>query len=108
MSFRTAHYAAFFGAVALAAAAAAEPVPLEFKHLAHGFVAETFNADGMDTGFVTPNPWGQYTAYLMATNARGQRTWRIEHYQPFPHGGLAQGSTMYLLEGDERALLIDT
>jgi glyoxylase-like metal-dependent hydrolase (beta-lactamase superfamily II) len=42
----------------------------------------------------------------MATNSKGQRTWRIE--DELPGGGTSQGSTMYLLEGSERALLIDT
>jgi glyoxylase-like metal-dependent hydrolase (beta-lactamase superfamily II) len=42
----------------------------------------------------------------MASNAKGQRTWRIENY--LQSGNFAQGSTMYLLEGSERALLIDT
>ena len=44
----------------------------------------------------------------MATNALGQRTFRIEHYLPNPGQRTAQGSTMYLLEGSSRALLIDT
>lgn len=70
-------------------------------------MAETKNSEGMavGTGFATPNPWGAYTVYLMATNAKGQRTWRIENY--LPQGATAQGSTMYLLEGAERALLVD-
>ncbi len=60
------------------------------------------------TGFATPNPWGAYTAYLLATNARGQRTWRIENYLPNAASGTAQGSTMYLFEGNDLALLVDT
>jgi glyoxylase-like metal-dependent hydrolase (beta-lactamase superfamily II) len=58
------------------------------------------------TGFASPNPWGANTAYLMATNARGQRTWRIENY--LQQASMAQGSTMYLLDGSQRALLVDT
>jgi hypothetical protein len=87
------------------------PARIEFYRVAHGFIPETKGADGWatSTGFdEAKNPWGQYTAYLMSTNARGQRTWRIEHYLPGARAGSAQGSTMYLLEGDERALLIDT
>ena len=81
---------------------------LEYFKLVPGFIAETKNDRGMavGTGFATPNVWGAYTAYLMATNARGQRTWRIENY--LPQGATAQGSTMYLLEGSQRALLVDT
>jgi glyoxylase-like metal-dependent hydrolase (beta-lactamase superfamily II) len=84
------------------------PAPVEYYRLAPGFVAETKNPDGWATGFASANPWGQYTAYLLSTNTKGQRTWRIEHYLPNPDGVTAQGSTMYLLEGSERALLIDT
>lgn len=82
--------------------------PLEYYRLVPGFLPEYKNASGrnLGNGFATPNPWGAYTAYLMATNAKGQRTWRIEN--ELPGGGTSQGSTMYLLEGSERALLIDT
>jgi glyoxylase-like metal-dependent hydrolase (beta-lactamase superfamily II) len=81
---------------------------LEYYRLVPGFLPEYKNASGrnLGNGFATPNPWGAYTAYLMATNAKGQRTWRIEN--ELPGGGTSQGSTMYLLEGSERALLIDT
>jgi glyoxylase-like metal-dependent hydrolase (beta-lactamase superfamily II) len=96
-------------------AAAAMPAqtasPVEFFRLVPGFLAENKNAEGapMGTGFAAPNPWGAYTAYLLATNNKGQRTWRIENYPPSANpAGLANGSTMYLLEGSERALLIDT
>lgn len=82
--------------------------PLEYYQLVPGFLPEYKNAAGrnLGNGFATPNPWGAYTAYLMATNSKGQRTWRIEN--ELPGGGTSQGSTMYLLEGSERALLIDT
>ena len=84
------------------------PPSIEYNRLVPGFLPENKNAGGMaiGTGFATPNPWGAYTAYLMATNAMGQRTWRIENY--LPQGGTAQGSTMYLLEGSQKALLVDT
>ncbi len=91
---------------------------LEYYRVAKGFLPELKNSYGWakGTGFATENPWGQYTAFLMLTNARGQRTWRIEHYLPFtpgpyvsiPDPDTSQGSTMYLLEGSSRALLIDT
>ncbi len=81
---------------------------LRQDRLAPGFVAETWNANGYATGFAQPNPWGEYTAYLMATDADGRRSWRIEQYLPNPGTDFRQGSTMYLVEGDERALLIDT
>jgi glyoxylase-like metal-dependent hydrolase (beta-lactamase superfamily II) len=83
---------------------------VEYDRLVPGFLRESFGEDGMATGngFATPNPWGAYTAYLLATNARGQRTWRIENYLPNANGATAQGSTMYLFEGNERALLVDT
>ena len=42
----------------------------------------------------------------MATNAKGQRTWRIENY--LQQANMTQGSIMYLLEGSQRALLVDT
>ncbi len=81
---------------------------LEYFRLVPGFLPEYKNASGrnLGNGFATPNPWGAYTAYLMATNAKGQRTWRIEN--ELPGGSTSQGSTVYLLEGSERALLIDT
>jgi len=86
------------------------PAPVEYYRLVPGFVRETMNEHGMaaGSGFSTPNPWGAYTAYLLSTNAKGQRTWRIENYLPNPGGGTAQGSTMYLFEGSSRALLVDT
>ncbi len=87
---------------------AATPASVEYYRVAPSFVAETINAQGFVTGFTAPNPWGQYTAYIMSTNARGQRTWRIEHDLPNPDGKTAQGSSIYLLEGRDRALLIDT
>jgi glyoxylase-like metal-dependent hydrolase (beta-lactamase superfamily II) len=86
---------------------------VEWYELVPGFVAETTDAEGWPsaTAFDNGNPWGMYTAYLMATNDIGQRTWRVEQYLPgqllFGHQ-YAQGTTMYLLEGAERALLIDT
>lgn len=98
--------------------AAEQPPRLEYYRVAKGFIPETKNSYGWakGTGFATANPWGQYTAYLMLTNAQGQRTWRIEHYLPWtpgtyvsiPDPNTSQGSTMYLLEGSRRALLIDT
>src|SRR6201991_5071104 len=57
-------------------------------------------------GFEAPNPWGRYTAYLLSTNERGQRTWRIENF--LPQGAASQGSTMWLFEGSRKALLVDT
>jgi glyoxylase-like metal-dependent hydrolase (beta-lactamase superfamily II) len=83
---------------------------VEYYRLVPGFLPEVFTDDGMarGNGFATENPWGAYTAYLLATNARGQRTWRIEDYLPNAGGATSQGSTMYLFEGSERALLVDT
>ena len=91
---------------------------IDYYRVAQGFQPETKNSYGWakGTGFATENRWGQYTAYLMLTNAEGQRTWRIEHYLPWtagpyvsiPDPDTSQGSTMYLLEGSSRALLIDT
>src|SRR5688572_16591603 len=80
------------------AAVPQSPPALDHYRLVPGFVAERFNEDGMalGTGFAAPNPWGAYTAYLLATNARGQRTWRVEHYLPNATSGTAQGSSMYL------------
>jgi hypothetical protein len=91
---------------------------LEYYRVAKGFLPESKNSYGWakGTGFAKENPWGQYTAFLMLTNAKGQRTWRIEHNLPWtpgpfvsiPDPDTSQGSTMYLLEGSKRALLIDT
>jgi len=98
--------------------AADQPSRIEYYQVAKGFMPEAKNSYGWakGTGFAQENPWGQYTAYLMLTNAMGQRTWRIEHYLPWTRGpyvsipdpDTSQGSTMYLLEGSSRALLIDT
>lgn len=98
--------------------AADQPSRIEYYRVAKGFLPEIKNSYGWakGTGFAKENPWGQYTAYLMLTNAQGQRTWRIEHYLPWtpgpyvsiPDSDTSQGSTMYLLEGSSRALLIDT
>src|ERR1035438_9161849 len=103
----------FMAATALTAAflsqaAAQTAPPVEYYRLVPGFLRENKDAGGraIGTGFASPNPWGAYTAYLMAANAKGQRTWRIEDY--LQTGNSAQGSTMYLWEGSERALLIDT
>ena len=86
------------------------PPTIEYYRLVPGFLPEVFTDDGMakGTGFAAENPWGAYTAYLLATNAKGQRTWRIEDYLPNAGGATSQGSTMYLFEGNERALLVDT
>lgn len=107
-------FAALGLAMAVASAAASAPatpvLPLDHDRLVPGFLREAFGTSGMATGAGwgpgVDNPWGAYTAYLIAQNARGQRTWRIENY--LPGGATAQGSTMYLLEGDQKALLIDT
>jgi glyoxylase-like metal-dependent hydrolase (beta-lactamase superfamily II) len=95
-------------AAGLTAVAAAQSPGIDYFKLVPGFIAETKNEQGAaaGTGFSGENPWGADTAYIMATNAKGQRTWRIENY--LPQGATAQGSTMYLLEGSEKALLIDT
>lgn len=103
---------------ALSLAASAQSARLDYDRVAKGFVPEKKNAYGWakGNGFAAPNPWGQYTAFLMLTNAAGQRTWRIEHYLPWepgpyvsiPDPDTSQGSTMYLFEGSQRALLIDT
>src|SRR4051794_29390379 len=87
--------------------------PVEYYRLAPGFLSEAWDSDGVPVrngGFVTPNPWGFYTAYLMQTNAKGQRTWRIENFLNSTRitYQYAQGSTMYLMEGSQKALLIDT
>jgi glyoxylase-like metal-dependent hydrolase (beta-lactamase superfamily II) len=93
----------------LSPGAVARPAPaLDYYRLVPGFVGEKENEVGFTIGFQAPNPWGEYTAYLMATNSLGQRTWRIEQYQQIPNTQLLQGSTMYLLEGSRQALLIDT
>ena len=84
------------------------PPSIEYYRLVPGFLPEAKNAEGyaVGTGFEGENPWGAYTAYLMATNSKGQRTWRIENYMQ--QKSMTQGSTMYLLEGSELALLVDT
>jgi glyoxylase-like metal-dependent hydrolase (beta-lactamase superfamily II) len=84
------------------------PAPIEFFTLFPGFIGEVKNDEGWTTAFAAPNPWGQYTAYLMSTNGKGQRTIRIEQYFPRTDGRGLQGTSMYLLEGRDRALLIDT
>ena len=86
------------------------PPTLDHYRLVPGFLPEQYNDDGMalGTGFGTPNPWGAYTAYLLATNGKAQRTWRIENYLPNTNAGTAQGSSMYLFEGSTLALLVDT
>ena len=81
--------------------------------LVPGFVPETLDEDGWGTasGFDNGNPWGNYTAYLMATNAKGHRTWRVEQYYPnqvINGHTYSQGTTMWLFEGSALALLIDT
>jgi glyoxylase-like metal-dependent hydrolase (beta-lactamase superfamily II) len=95
-------------AAGLSAVATAQAPGIDYYKLVPGFIAESKNEQGAatGTGFPGENPWGADTAYIMATNAKGQRTWRIENY--LPQGATAQGSTMYLLEGSEKALLIDT
>ncbi|GGJ53124.1 hypothetical protein [Streptomyces brasiliensis] len=102
-------------AVGATPASAASAMPkLEWYSLVPGFVGVATDEYGRPkgTGFVTDNPWGAYTAYLITTNGRGQRTWRIENMlqlAPHPDGGIySQGSTMWLFEGDGRALLVDT
>ena len=93
-------------------ARAAEPV--QWYRLAPGFHSESWDSDGVplvDGGFATPNPWGFYTAYLVHTNDKGQRTWRIENFLNSTRIGVyryAQGSTMWLFEGSQKALLVDT
>src|SRR4051812_11460816 len=87
------------GAPATASSArAAEPV--QWYQLAPGFLSEHTDADGVplaNGGFATSNPWGFYTAYLMQTNAKGQRMWRIENFLNSTRLGYqyGQGSTMY-------------
>src|SRR4051794_3273990 len=86
--------------------------PVNYWHLAPGFISESWDADGVPvyTGFSQKNPWGYYTAYLLQTNDKGQRTWRIENFLNSTRLGYqyGQGSTMYLFEGSQRALLVDT
>jgi len=99
--------AASFAAFAPAALAQSAP-PVEYYRLATGFLPENKDAEGrpVGTGFAEENPWGAYTAYLMETNAKGQRTWRIENF--LQQRNMTQGSTMYLLEGSQLSLLVDT
>jgi glyoxylase-like metal-dependent hydrolase (beta-lactamase superfamily II) len=103
----------FFQVVVLAAATASlalaqSAAPIEFYRLAAGFLPEAKNAigDTLEKPFAESNPWAFNTVYLMATNAKGQRTWRIDNF--LPQKGRSQGSSMYLLEGSQRALLVDT
>src|ERR1700761_5204051 len=85
--------------------------PVDWYTLAPGFTSESWDSDGVPifNGFSTPNPWGFYTAYLMQTNAKGQRTWRIANFLNSTRLGsqYGQGATMYLFEGNPKALLID-
>lgn len=87
---------------------AATPAPVEYYDLARGFLPEVKLSTGGIAlpAFATPNPWAQDTAYLMSTNAKGQRTWRIENF--LPGQTTSQGSSMYLFEGSRLALLVDT
>ena len=101
-------FCCFLASAAETADAPAVPHVLDYYKLAPGFVAEKKNDLGFAVGYSAPNRWGEYTAYLMATNASGQRTWRIEQYQELPGAGFWQGSSMYLLEGTRQALLVDT
>ncbi len=106
-----------FACISLSAADTTQP-RIEYYRVANGFVPELRNSYGWakGSGFAAENPWGQYTAFLMMTSRTGQRTWRLEHYLPWtpgpyvsiPDPDTSQGSTMYLLEGSDRALLIDT
>jgi glyoxylase-like metal-dependent hydrolase (beta-lactamase superfamily II) len=95
-----------------AAGPAHAAAPVNYWNLAPGFISESWDSDGVPVynGFSTPNPWGFYTAYLMSTNDKGQRTWRIENFLNSTRLGYqyGQGSTMYLFEGSQRALLVDT
>src|SRR4051795_9540869 len=95
------------------APAAHAAAPVEYYRLAPGFLSESWDSDGVplrDGGFATPNPWGFYTAYLLQTNDKGQRTWRFENFLNSTRitYRYAQGSTMYLFEGSRKALLVDT
>src|SRR4051794_41815704 len=102
--------------VMLAAApapAAHAAAPVEYYRLAPGFLSESWDSDGVplrDGGFATPKPWGFYTAYLMQTNDKGQRTWRIEKFLNSTRitYRYAQGSTMWVFEGSQKALLVRT
>ena len=108
-----AHAAGTGAARALAALGRGGHGRVEWYRLVPGFVAESTDGDGWPTAtaFDGGNPWGMYTAYLMASNAKGHRTWRVEQYLPgqmLAGHEYAQGTTMYLFEGSQRALLIDT
>jgi glyoxylase-like metal-dependent hydrolase (beta-lactamase superfamily II) len=83
---------------------------VRFDEVVPGFPALMIDENGFPkgSGFAGPNRWGQYTAYLLATNGSGQRSWRIEHLVPGAASEMAEDSTIYLLEGRDRALLIDT
>lgn len=96
-------FCALAGAHAFAAAA-----PVEYFQLEKGFLPEVKLPTGGVAlpAFATPNPWAFETVYLMSTNAKGQRTWRIENF--LPGQASSQGSTMYLFEGAKLALLVDT
>ena len=106
----TARIVAALAVLCTCLSAVAQRKDIQYYRLVKGFVAEAKSPSGSNTGtgFAADNPWGQYTAYLMATNALGQRTFRIEHELPNPARNSAQGSTIYLVEGSTRALLIDT
>ena len=94
---------------AASTAAATRTAPLDWYELVPGFVATSDDPDDSPpgTGFAAPNPWGHYTAYRVATSTLGHRTWRIENMAPV-NAVRSQGSTMWLFEGSQRALLIDT
>ncbi|MFD1824624.1 hypothetical protein [Mumia zhuanghuii] len=87
---------------------------ISWYRLVPGFVEVVQDPWGrpLGTGFAGPNPWGAYTAYLIHVSKRGHRTWRVENMAlttPRQDGSqYAQGSTMWLFEGSERALLVDT
>ena len=106
--------AAAFVAVGLTAvpvaSEAVQSVPLEHYRLVPGFLPVVSDDAGVPvgTGFGGTNPWGAYTAYLLSTNGKGQRTWRVENMLPNANGRTSQGSTMYLFEGATLALLVDT
>ena len=99
---------------AAAARAAAPDAPtrtgeLSWYELVPGFTATRDDPDDSPpgTGFVEPNPWGHYTAYRVSTSTLGHRTWRIENMAAV-NALRSQGSTMWLFEGSQRALLVDT
>ncbi|MGC4806242.1 MBL fold metallo-hydrolase [Micromonospora sp. DT233] len=107
--------AAAVGGLPGVAAAGPRPRPrLTWYGLVPGFVEVAADEYGRPEGdgFAAANPWGAYTAYLISVSKRGHRTWRVENMQalaPRPDGSrYAQGSTMWLFEGDRRALLVDT